>query len=338
MQPSEVVLVHPFWAVSALSGRVWWLCCDCCSLLAWGPPSWHHKPFPHTSTVPPEQTFLSCAPPVPEPAASSRPARGAVPNSGLFASSVFQGIQALKQVTKRYARRQNKWVRNRFLRRECSAPALPRHQSSHFPSGRGAVRVHLAPRHLQSQLLPPAAPVPWVLVEGGFSPPKNKASERSAPCPGDDGRSVPAASPRWLPRGWGGRPAAPTRSPPARPKSPAGSCPGIRSGSPWAALGPAGCGGREPAGLPCPSPSLGAGPAAAAGSRALVESCSVGAKQQQQQEKKKKGRGGTRVKRRALIWVQKLSGSRVLGGCGSPSWWQVCCSSALSGAWWWCQQ
>uniref|UniRef100_A0A8B9DZV4 tRNA dimethylallyltransferase n=1 Tax=Anser cygnoides TaxID=8845 RepID=A0A8B9DZV4_ANSCY len=28
-----------------------------------------------------------------------------------------RGIQALKQVTKRYARRQNKWVRNRFLRR-----------------------------------------------------------------------------------------------------------------------------------------------------------------------------------------------------------------------------
>ncbi|XP_010165192.2 tRNA dimethylallyltransferase, partial [Antrostomus carolinensis] len=28
-----------------------------------------------------------------------------------------KGIQALKQVTKRYARRQNKWVRNRFLRR-----------------------------------------------------------------------------------------------------------------------------------------------------------------------------------------------------------------------------
>ncbi|XP_068773455.1 tRNA dimethylallyltransferase isoform X2 [Struthio camelus] len=29
-----------------------------------------------------------------------------------------KGIQALKQVTKKYARRQNKWVRNRFLRRE----------------------------------------------------------------------------------------------------------------------------------------------------------------------------------------------------------------------------
>ncbi|NWV70315.1 MOD5 dimethylallyltransferase, partial [Malurus elegans] len=28
-----------------------------------------------------------------------------------------KGIQALKQVTKRYARRQNKWVRNRFLKR-----------------------------------------------------------------------------------------------------------------------------------------------------------------------------------------------------------------------------
>ncbi|NXU59142.1 MOD5 dimethylallyltransferase, partial [Turnix velox] len=35
----------------------------------------------------------------------------------LFHSLCFKGIQALKQVTKRYARRQNKWVRNRFLRR-----------------------------------------------------------------------------------------------------------------------------------------------------------------------------------------------------------------------------
>lgn len=56
----------------------------------------------------------------------------------------------------------------------------------------------------------------------------------------------------------------------------------IRSRSPVAAPRPgrALCGGREPAGLPRPSPSLGAGPAAAAGSRALVERCSVGAKQQ----------------------------------------------------------
>lgn len=275
--------------------------------------------------------------PVPDPAASSRPTRGAVPNSGLFASSVFQGIQALKQVTKRYARRQNKWVRNRFLRRECSAPALPRHLCPHISLLAVCCARSPRPRTL-TKLAPSPCCYPWVLVKGGFSPPKNKASERSALCPGDDGRSVPAASPRWLPRGWGGAQQHPTHSLPAQLKSPAGSCPGIRSGSPWAAPGPAGCSGREPAALPCPSPSLGAGPAAAAGSRALVESCSVGAKQQQQQEKKKKGRGGTRVKRRALIWVQKLSGSRVLGGCGSPSWWQVCCRSALSGAWWWCQQ
>lgn len=36
-----------------------------------------------------------------------------------------KGIQALKQVTKRYARRQNKWVRNRFLKRESSVPTSP---------------------------------------------------------------------------------------------------------------------------------------------------------------------------------------------------------------------
>ncbi|KFQ32380.1 hypothetical protein N331_06866, partial [Merops nubicus] len=36
-----------------------------------------------------------------------------------------KGIQALKQATKKYARRQNKWVRNRFLRRESSAPDSP---------------------------------------------------------------------------------------------------------------------------------------------------------------------------------------------------------------------
>lgn len=153
----------------SLSSRVWWLRCDCCSLLASGPPSWHYKPFPYTSTVPPEQTFLLCALPLLEPAASSHsalsPARGAVLNFGLFASSLFQGIQALKQVTKRYARRQNKWVRNRFLRRKCSVPALPRHLCPRIsPPCHGAVCIHLAPGclpgRLQSQLLPPAAPVP----------------------------------------------------------------------------------------------------------------------------------------------------------------------------------
>lgn len=154
-----------------------------------------HKPFPHTSTVPPEQTFLSFAPPVPDPAASSRPARGAVPNSRLFASSVFQGIQALKQVTKRYARRQNKWVRNRFLRRECSAPALPCRLCPHISLLAVCCAHSPRPRTLTKPAPSPCCYPPWVLVKGGFSPPKNKASKRSALCPSDDGRSVPAASP-----------------------------------------------------------------------------------------------------------------------------------------------
>lgn len=42
-------------------------------------------------------------------------------------TSFFQlgaGIEALKMATKRYARKQNKWVRNRFLKRECASPTL----------------------------------------------------------------------------------------------------------------------------------------------------------------------------------------------------------------------
>lgn len=121
MQPSEVVLVHPFWAAPALSGRVWWLCCDCCSQTL---PS-HQHGAPRTNLP------FVCSPRAGSSSFFS-PRSWSCAQLRLFASSVFQGIQALKQVTKRYARRQNKWVRNRFLRRECSAPALPRRLCPHI--------------------------------------------------------------------------------------------------------------------------------------------------------------------------------------------------------------
>lgn len=46
------------------------------------------------------------------------------PSSLLTASllKLSAGIEALKIATKRYARKQNKWVRNRFLNREYSPP------------------------------------------------------------------------------------------------------------------------------------------------------------------------------------------------------------------------
>lgn len=36
----------------------------------------------------------------------------------LYLSVPLAGIEALKQATRRYARKQNKWVRNRFLKRK----------------------------------------------------------------------------------------------------------------------------------------------------------------------------------------------------------------------------
>lgn len=46
-------------------------------------------------------------------------------SSSLLTASFLKlsvGIEALKIATKRYARKQNKWVRNRFLNREYSPP------------------------------------------------------------------------------------------------------------------------------------------------------------------------------------------------------------------------
>lgn len=91
--------------------------------------AWHH----------PAQTSILYGFPLLEPTASSQSALSSVCSVALtfvfiFYSLCFKGIQALKQVTKRYARRQNKWVRNRFLRRKSSVPALTRHPSSRISS------------------------------------------------------------------------------------------------------------------------------------------------------------------------------------------------------------
>lgn len=87
----------------------------------------------------PAQTFALCDLLAPGLTASSHAALSSARSVVLtfvfiFYCLCFKGIQALKQVTKRYARRQNKWVRNRFLRRKSSVPALPHHPCSRISS------------------------------------------------------------------------------------------------------------------------------------------------------------------------------------------------------------
>ena len=53
------------------------------------------------------------------------PSKHVSPASSSSVTASFRlcaGIEALKMVTRRYARKQNKWVRNRFLNRECPSP------------------------------------------------------------------------------------------------------------------------------------------------------------------------------------------------------------------------
>lgn len=120
--------------------------------------AWHH----------PAQTSILYGFPLLEPTASSQFALSSVCSVALtfvfiFYSLCFKGIQALKQVTKRYARRQNKWVRNRFLRRKSSVPALPRHSSSRISS-----HPSFAHPLLPAQERRVVAPLLW----GGVCPPQ----------------------------------------------------------------------------------------------------------------------------------------------------------------------
>ncbi|NXY39234.1 MOD5 dimethylallyltransferase, partial [Pomatorhinus ruficollis] len=82
-----------------------------------------------------------------------------------------KGIQALKQVTKRYARRQNKWVRNRFLKRESSVPTSPRAplqlQRGHWRFEAACVWESAPNQTLQE---PPSVPI---------HPPGSKENKRS---------------------------------------------------------------------------------------------------------------------------------------------------------------
>lgn len=199
--------------------------------------------------------------------------------------------------------------------------------------------VHSPSPRLSARTLTKPAPSPCCSRTPGcplredFPLPRTKRAN-AQPCAqvavGDDGCGVP--TPLMAPKGLGGRPAAPARSPPARPRSPAAL--GLGAGAPGLlrALLAAVAGSQQD--FPVPAPALEQGQQQQLGAGHLLK----GARWGQNNNNTKKRQGGTRVKRQALNWVQKLSWSHVLGGCGSPSWWQVCSRSALSGAWLWFQQ
>lgn len=109
-----------------------------------------------------------------------------------FHSLCFKGIQALKQVTKRYARRQNKWVRNRFLRRKSSVAALPHHPCA-------CVSSHPSSAHLLCSEVPSECLIPQQSNAKGSAlcwAARNGDSHNILPmAPGGLGEGVPSTVP-----------------------------------------------------------------------------------------------------------------------------------------------